>query len=83
MLKGKHNKVFRNLKRYIQDVKAILEDLIEKAISEDGIKDINSTGLAENIYTFVETSTLERTSNDLDIKVKVESFNLLIDGLKI
>ena len=34
----------------------------------------------ETIYTFIETFTLQRTSSNLDTKVKIESLNLLIDG---
>ena len=82
ILKRENNETFENLKRYIQNLKAILENLITEAINAEEIIPIDSKSLAETIYTFIETFTLQRTSNNLDANVKIESLNLLIDGLK-
>ncbi|CCQ92577.1 putative Transcriptional regulator, TetR family [[Clostridium] ultunense Esp] len=82
VLKRENNETLEKLKEYTRELKRILEELIKEAINAKEIKPIDSKSLAETIYTFIETFTLQRTSNYLDSKVKVESLNLLIDGLK-
>lgn len=82
VLKRENNETLEKLKDYTRELKSTLEELIAEAINAKEIKPIDSKSLAETIYTFIETFTLQRTSNYLDSKVKVESLNLLIDGLK-
>lgn len=82
VLRRENNETLEKLKEYTHEFKLILEDLIKKAIEAKEIKPIDSKSLAETIYTFIETFTLQRTSSYLDTKVKIESLNLLIDGLK-
>lgn len=83
VLKREKNETLERLKEYIIDLKLILEILINKGIESKEIKQVDSKSLAETIYTLIETFTLQRTSNNIDIKAKIESFNLLIDGLKV
>ncbi|MCF6462623.1 TetR/AcrR family transcriptional regulator [Clostridium sp. Cult1] len=83
ILRRERNETLEKLKKYTQELKKVLEELIKEAIRAKEIKPIDSRSLAETIYTFIETFTLQRTSSNLDIKVKVESLNLLIDGLKV
>ncbi|MCF6465714.1 TetR/AcrR family transcriptional regulator [Clostridium sp. Cult2] len=82
VLKRENNDTLEKLKEYTKELKMVIEELIKEAIIAKEIKPIDSKSLAETIYTFIETFTLQRTSNNLDAKVKVESLNLLIDGLK-
>ena len=76
------NEILANLKNRIQELKQKIEELIKDAIKAKEIKPIDSKSLATTIYTFIETFTLHRTSNNVDEKTKTESLNLLIDGLK-
>ena len=82
VLKRENNETLENLKVYTHGLKETIENLIKEAIDANEIIPIDSKFLAETIYTFIETFTLQRTSNNLDAKVKTESLNLLIDGLK-
>ncbi len=82
ILKREKNETLENLKTYTQRLKETIENLIKEAINAKEIKPIDSRSLAETIYTFIETFTLQRTSTNLDTEVKTESLNLLIDGLK-
>ncbi len=75
--------MLEKLKQNTQQLKDTIEDLIEGgAIREKEIKPIDSRSFAETIYTFIETFTLQRTSDNMNSKAKIESLNLLIDGLK-
>ena len=76
------NEMLDNLKNQIQELKEKIEELIKSAIEAKEIKPIDSKSLATTIYTFIETFTLHRTSNNIDAKAKTESLNLLIDGLR-
>lgn len=76
------NEILDSLKFEIQKLKETIEELIKGAIEAKEIKPIDSKSLAVTIYTFIETFTLHRTSNNLDAEAKTESLNLLIDGLK-
>jgi AcrR family transcriptional regulator len=82
VLSRENNEILEKLKVYTQNLKAIIENLIKEAINSKEIRPIDSRSLAETIYTFIETFTLQRTSNKLDARIKTESINLLIDGLK-
>ncbi|GFN34227.1 TetR/AcrR family transcriptional regulator [Tepidimicrobium xylanilyticum] len=82
ILKRERNETLEKLKDYIQELKSILEELIKEGIEAKEIKEVDSRSLAETIYTLIETFTLQRTSNILDLNKKLESFNILIDGLK-
>lgn len=82
ILKRENNETLENLKSYTQQLKETIEQLIKEAINAKEIKPIDSKSMAETIYTLIETFTLQRASNNLDAKGKIESFNLLIDGLK-
>lgn len=76
------NEILDNLKNEIQQLKEKIEGIIKDAIEAKEIKPVDSKSLATTIYTFIETFTLHRTSNNIDVKRKTESLNLLIDGLK-
>lgn len=76
------NEILDSLKIEIRKLKETIEELIQDAIDAKEIKPVDSKSLAVTIYTFIETFTLHRTSNNLDAKAKTESLNLLIDGLK-
>ena len=82
-MKRENNEILEDLKCQIQQLKGTIEDLIKEAINAKEIIPIDSESLAETVYNFIETFTLQRTSNCLDAKAKIESLNLLIDGLKI
>lgn len=82
ILKREDNEILENLKVYAQEFKVIIEEIIKEAINANEIKPVDSKSLAETIYIFIETFTLQRTSNNLDEKAKIESLNLLIDGLR-
>lgn len=82
ILKREDNEILENLKVYAQEFKIIIEEIIKEAINANEIKPVDSKSLAETIYIFIETFTLQRTSNNLDEKAKIESLNLLIDGLR-
>lgn len=83
ILKRENNEILEDLKGQTQQLKKTIEDLIKEAINEKEIIPIDSGSLAEAVYTFIETFTLQRTSNRLDTKAKIESLNLLIDGLRV
>ncbi len=82
VLNREKNEMLEKLKQNTQQLKDTIEDLIEGAIREKEIKPIDSRSFAETIYTFIETFTLQRTSDNMNSKGKIESLNLLIDGLK-
>ena len=82
VLRRENNEILEDLKDQTQQLKETIEHLI-KAIDAKEIIPIDSRSLAEAVYTFIETFTLQRTSNRLDAKAKIESLNLLIDGLKV
>ena len=83
ILNRKKNEVLEKLKDDIQRLKNTIEDLIKQAIEKKEIKPVDSNSFLETICTFIETFTIKKVSNRDDLKVKVESLNLLIDGLKI
>lgn len=82
VLNREKNEMLENLKTETQKLKDTIEDLIKGAIREREIKSIDSRSFAETIYSFIETFTLQRTSNTTDAKAKIDSLNLLIDGLR-
>ncbi|MCF6459635.1 TetR/AcrR family transcriptional regulator [Clostridium sp. Cult3] len=82
VLNREKNEMLENLKTETQKLKDTIEDLIKGAIREREIKPIDSRSFAETIYSFIETFTLQRTSNTTDAKAKIDSLNLLIDGLR-
>ena len=83
VLRRENNEILEDLKDQTQQLKETIEHLIKEAIDAKEIIPIDSRSLAEAVYTFIETFTLQRTSNRLDAKAKIESLNLLIDGLKV
>ncbi len=83
VLKRERNETLEKLKEYTQELKKTIEILVKEAINEKEIKPIDSKSLAETIYTFIETFTLQRNSVNLDTRVKTESLDLLIDGLRV
>lgn len=83
ILNREKNEVLEKLKDDIQRLKNTIEDLIKQAIEKKEIKPVDSNSFLETICTFIETFTIKKVSNRDDLKVKVESLNLLIDGLKI
>ena len=83
VLNREKNEMLDKLKNDIQELKEKLENLIRDAIEAREIKPVDSKSLAATIYTFIETFTLNRSSDGIDEKAKMESLNLLIDGLKV
>ena len=83
VLRRENNEILEDLKGQTQQLKQTIEYLIKEAIDSKEIIPIDSGSLAEAVYTFIETFTLQRTSNRLDAKAKIESLNLLIDGLRV
>ncbi|NLV76755.1 MAG: TetR/AcrR family transcriptional regulator [Tissierellia bacterium] len=83
ILNREKNEVLEKLKDDIQRLKNTIEDLIKQAIEKKEIKPVDSNSFLETICTFIETFTIKKVSNRDDLKVKVESLYLLIDGLKI
>ncbi len=83
VLRRENNEILEDLKGQTQQLKQTIEYLIKEAIDAKEIIPIDSGSLAEAVYTFIETFTLQRTSNRLDAKAKIESLNLLIDGLRV
>ncbi len=83
ILNREKNEVLEKLKDDIQRLKNTIEDFIKQAIEKKEIKPVDSNSFLETICTFIETFTIKKVSNRDDLKVKVESLNLLIDGLKI
>ena len=83
VLNREKNEMLDKLKNDIQELKEKLENLIRDAIEAREIKPVDSKSLAATIYTFIETFTLNRSSDGIDEKAKMESLNLLTDGLKV
>lgn len=83
ILNREKNETLEHLKTHIEDLKNTIEILVREAIDAKEIIPIDSRSLAETIYTFIETFTLQRTSSNVDAETKMESLKLLIDGLKV
>ena len=83
ILNREKNETLEHLKTHIEDLKNTFEILVREAIDAKEIIPIDSRSLAETIYTFIETFTLQRTYSNVDAETKMKSLKLLIDGLKV
>lgn len=83
VLKREENETLEKLRNYSKDLKVVINDLIIEGINEKEIKQIDSESMAETIYNFIETFTLQRTSNLQEARRRLDSFNVLLDGLRV
>jgi AcrR family transcriptional regulator len=83
VLKREENETLEKLRSYSKDLKVAINDLIIEGINEKEIKQIDSESMAETIYNFIETFTLQRTSNLQEARRRLDSFNILLDGLRV
>ncbi|MBU5440069.1 TetR/AcrR family transcriptional regulator [Tissierella sp. MSJ-40] len=83
VLKREENETLEKLRSYSKDLKVVINDLIIEGINEKEIKQIDSESMAETIYNFIETFTLQRTSNLQEARRRLDSFNVLLDGLRV
>ena len=82
ILKRENNKLLEMLKSYTQELKIQIKNLISQGIAANEIKPIDSESMADTIYSFIESFTLQPISNNIDKQRKLSSFNILIDGLR-
>ncbi len=83
VVKREENETLDKLRSYSKDLKVAINDLIIEGINEKEIKQIDSESMAETIYNFIETFTLQRTSNLQEARRRLDSFNILLDGLRV
>ena len=83
ILKRENNKLLEMLKSYIQELKIQIKNLISQGIAANEIKPIDSESMADTIYSFIESFTLQSVSNNADKQKKLSSLNILIDGLRV
>ena len=83
ILKRENNKLLEMLKSYTQELKIQIKNLISQGIAANEIKPIDSESMADTIYSFIESFTLQSVSNNIDKQRKLSSLNILIDGLRV
>ena len=83
ILKRENNKLLEMLKSYTQELKIQIKNLISQGIAANEIKPIDSESMADTIYSFIESFTLQSVSNNADKQKKLSSLNILIDGLRV
>lgn len=83
ILKRENNELLEMLKNYTQELKIQINNLISQGIAANEIKPIDSESMADTIYSFIESFTLQSVSNNIDKQRKLSSLNILIDGLRV
>lgn len=82
--KKQRNEFLESLAVYVEDLKKSIRDLISRGIEAKEIKPVDSESMANTIYYFIESLMIQVSANrNVDIKKKISSVNILIDGLKV
>ncbi|SCL94562.1 TetR/AcrR family transcriptional regulator [Sporanaerobacter sp. PP17-6a] len=83
ILKMQNNKIVNKIKEYFQEIMDSINDLISQGIESKEIKPIDSEGMAETIFSFINSFIIQQDSySDIDFKKRLSSLNILIDGLR-
>ncbi|MBW4828546.1 MAG: TetR/AcrR family transcriptional regulator [Clostridiaceae bacterium] len=83
VLKRENNELLNKLRKYTEDLKKSINKLIAQGIEAKEIKPIDSESMADTIYSFIESFTLQSTINsDVNVERQLNSVNILIDGLR-
>ena len=83
ILKMENNKIVNKIKEYFQEIMDSINDLISQGIESKEIKPIDSEGMAETIFSFINSFIIQQDSySDIDFKKRLSSLNILIDGLR-
>lgn len=83
ILKRENNELLSRLRDYTEGLKNSINKLIVQGIEAKEIKSIDSEGMADTIYSFIESFTVQSAFNsDINMQKKLNSVNLLIDGLR-
>lgn len=83
ILKRENNELLSRLRDYTEGLKNSINKLIVQGIEAKEIKSIDSEGMADTIYSFIESFTVQSAfNNDINMQKKLNSVNLLIDGLR-
>lgn len=84
IIKRGNNEIQKCINDHTEKLKKSIKDLILEGIEAEEIKPIDSESMAETIYSIIESFTFQLASgNNKDIQSKINSVNILIDGLKV
>lgn len=84
IIKRGNNEIQKCIKEHTEKLKMSIKDLILEGIEAEEIKPIDSESMAETIYSIIESFTFQLASNNKkDIQSRINSVNILIDGLKV
>lgn len=65
------------------EIRSMFEDLLNMAMNDGEIKEIDPQLMSYTIFSFVEAMAIERyIDKDVTLEQKIEAVNVLIDGLK-
>lgn len=84
ILKRENNELLKTINIYTEELKYMINELIVKGIKSKEFRPVNSMVMADTIFTFMQTFTLQLSSynNNIDVHEKINSVNVLIEGLK-
>lgn len=83
IIKRGNNEIQKTIHDNEEKLKLSIKSLLLGGIEAKAIKPIDSDGMADIIYTFIESIILQNEDSDEeDIKSRIDSVNVLIEGLK-
>ena len=83
IIKRVNNEIQKCIKEYTDNLKESITKLILEGIEAEEIKPLDSESMADTIYSFIESITFQLASNNKkDLQSRIDSVNILIDGLK-
>lgn len=83
ILKRENNDRMEKINQYNKDLIDIINKLISDGIEAKELKAVDSESMADILFSFIQTSLIQPSSgNNNDVRDRMKSVNLLIDGLK-
>lgn len=84
ILERENNELLETINMYTKELKHMINELIVNGIETKEFRPVNSAIMADTIFTFIQTFTLQISShhNNADVHENISSMNVLMEGLK-
>ncbi len=82
ILKRENNEKMEKINQYNKDIIDTINNLISDGIEAKELKTVDSESMADILFSFIQTSLIQPSSCNHDVEERMNSVNLLIDGLK-
>jgi len=82
ILKRESNEKMEKVNQYNKDIIDIINNLISDGIEAKELKTVDSESMADILFSFIQTSLIQPSCCNNDLRERMNSVNFLIDGLK-